>query len=293
MLPNFTIDRWYGRLCNNLLQLAHGIYLAETLACKFSSDIPHEILNPVSYDFTNSNPNSELKINDTLYYFAARFPGLEPPTLNQYRRLFLETLRQDLEVFKCASDVTTNSDLVIHIRSGDIFNTPDKNVRKRLFSKREKPKPVQPNYAQPPLSYYVKIIESNQWNSIKLIAEDSKNPVIDKLLRGYPQISFEPQSLVDDLREILNCPNLVIGNGSFGVVLALLSNKLVNLYTPVNAFPMMGQLNAPIRGIGLHSFTINDYIYNKPWTCSKKQRSLMLSHDGAAISKETYPALTD
>ena len=52
-------------------------------------------------------------------------------------------------------------DLIIHIRSGDIFK--DKNPHN--------------GYTQPPYEYYRTIIMSKKWNNITIVSEDELNPV--------------------------------------------------------------------------------------------------------------------
>ena len=103
------------------------------------------------------------------------------------------------------------NDLYIHIRSGDVFI--------------EHPNPC---LGQPPLNYYLDVIKSKKWNKIHVIAENDKNPVIKELaIRGY---QYSSGRVYEDMSVLMNAVNLVVGPGSFGQAVALISKKLKNYY---------------------------------------------------------------
>lgn len=103
------------------------------------------------------------------------------------------------------------NDLYIHIRSGDVFI---KHPNRYL--------------GQPPLNYYLDIINSRKWNKIHVIAENDNNPCVKELSkRGYV---FSKGSLHHDMSLLVNAVNLVVGPGSFGQAIALLSKKLKTYY---------------------------------------------------------------
>ena len=96
------------------------------------------------------------------------------------------------------------------MRSGDIFSSsPHKS------------------YVQPPLSYYKNI--AKDYNTIKLICEDNKNPCANELLK-QSNVECINNTLMHDLTILSNAPNLVIGFGTFGSLLYLMNTKLKNLY---------------------------------------------------------------
>lgn len=102
-------------------------------------------------------------------------------------------------------------DLYIHIRSGDVFI-----------------KHPNPSLGQPPLNYYLDIINSRKWNKVHVIAENDNNPCIKELAkRGY---LFSKGSLHNDMSVLVNAVNLVVGPGSFGQAIVLLSKKLKTYY---------------------------------------------------------------
>ena len=63
--------------------------------------------------------------------------------------------------------------LYFHIRSGDIFI-----------------KSINPNYSQPPLCFYQKIINENNFTNFFLSSNNNENLCVDTLLKLYPNIKF-------------------------------------------------------------------------------------------------------
>ena len=63
--------------------------------------------------------------------------------------------------------------LYIHIRNVDIFI-----------------KIINPNYSQPPLCFYQKIINENNFTNIFLLSNGHENPCVDTSLKLYPNIKF-------------------------------------------------------------------------------------------------------
>ena len=94
--------------------------------------------------------------------------------------------------------VTHEKDLFIHIRSGDIF-----------FSIIHSP------YAQPPLCFYNDILTNFKFRSIYLISQDSRNPLIQKLLKLFPIISYSQKSIKEDISLLINAYNIVNSVSSF------------------------------------------------------------------------------
>lgn len=200
-----------GRFGNNLI----GILQAFRYCCIFNL---RYLIVPKKYLFINESFYANgIKIipkkYDTDYSsYIFKYPFAYPlPTCHiavnyndiVYMKDFLNSRFQNMNLNK--------DDLYIHIRSGDIFiKHPNKHL------------------GQPPLNYYLDIINSRKWNDIHIIAENDKNPVIKELVkRGY---KFSSSTLINDMSTLLNAQNLVIGPGSFGQALVLLTKKLKTLY---------------------------------------------------------------
>jgi hypothetical protein len=153
--------------------------------------------------------------------------------------------------------------LVIHIRSGDIFG--------------ERP---HPSMGQPPLSFYVTVIEETKPSRVVLVYEDDRNPVIRVLSEYLNDHAIDHQirsgDLAEDLGVLLAARQLVTGNGTFGQGILLLSQNLEKWFV----FGQGGRRRFP-RGSKLHVCSITDESgdYGKelnPWRNSAKQRELMV-----------------
>lgn len=107
--------------------------------------------------------------------------------------------------------------LAIHIRTGDIFKKKNPN----------------PDYGQPPCSYYKEAISWSNWSEVWMFAEDNGNPCVDVLKRlNVKHVrSTGDNSLRSDMGILMSARNLVISRGTFGVSLAMASLALENLWT--------------------------------------------------------------
>ena len=105
------------------------------------------------------------------------------------------------------------NDLYINIRSGDIFI-----------------KAIHPNYFQPPLCFFQKIITENKYDNIFLLSNGHENPCVEALLKLYPYIKYILESVNDDISAIINFYNLVLSISTFTFTLINLNNNLNNIY---------------------------------------------------------------
>ncbi|SDA24872.1 hypothetical protein SAMN02799622_03502 [Methylobacterium sp. UNC378MF] len=118
--------------------------------------------------------------------------------------------------------------LLIHIRSGDIFSTW-----------------VAPHYPQPPLAFYKLVIErlisEKGIASIKLVFENRLNPVISELEAyivglGIP-LETQSGTLADDVAALVNGRYLVFGLGTFGPGVCHLSERVEEVYYFASGWP--------------------------------------------------------
>lgn len=89
--------------------------------------------------------------------------------------------------------IISSNELYIYIRSGDIFLNP--HIR----------------YSQPPLCFYKKVLDNFLFKKIYLIAENKKNPVINKLLKIFPNIIYNINTLKIDISYLVYAYNIVGG----------------------------------------------------------------------------------
>ena len=118
------------------------------------------------------------------------------------------------------------NDLLIHLRSGDIMG-------KGHYG-----------YLQPPLSFYIKVIESKKWENIYLLTERDNNPCMQKLLEKYPNIIHflghnnikrcpgEGFGFKHDLGYLVGCKNYAVCQSSLCPLVIQLSDTIKNVYIP-------------------------------------------------------------
>ena len=184
----------------------------------------------------------------------------------------IDIFRERTEI-KPKINKVSESKLTIHIRSGDIF---------------EKKHP-HPWYGQPPLSFYQEAITHYKPESVDLVFENKKNPVIDKLIDFLEENNifftiYSSNSLREDIQILVNAKALVIGNGNFLIGVIPFANYLETVYTFNIKLRTFVLSNEAIRK--LNNYVSRDItgIYKKKllrknWKNTIKQRNLMLTYD--------------
>ncbi|MBC8442879.1 MAG: hypothetical protein H8D80_01680 [Proteobacteria bacterium] len=159
------------------------------------------------------------------------------------------------------SDSVSDDTLVIHIRSGDIFGGW-----------------THKNYAQPPLSYYKKIIEEEKPSDVLIITQpDKRNPCIKKLLSWDSNIKVQCGTLREDVSAILKARKLVIGFGTFGWMLSMLSGRIHNLYCPTVCTDLFDSFYH-VSPFHIKRYDFENYIKMGNWENTECQREMMISH---------------
>ncbi len=165
----------------------------------------------------------------------------------------------------------SNTELVIHIRSGDIF----------------KARTVHKNYGQPPLSFYILIITKINPSSITLIFEDYANPVINLLISYIKSTDCNlklnnTNCLKEDISCILNAKSVIFGNGTFvpGILLGSKSIKTIYSFELKQKFKDIWSLER-VKNI----FNVTDEhglyrknVLNNNWRASNSQLKLMKNY---------------
>ena len=240
------IDKWNCRLGNNIQQLRNAIVLCMFLNCKLTHTCTfHPYLDlDILVEYFSKNPDIDRTIRSRFY---------NPPMLDGVPSdIFINNIKKAIPLLqKCfriknITQIYDKSVLVIHIRSGDIFSY--------------KPHPY---YMQPPLCYYTHIINSGSYKRIIIVCEDTKNPVVGKLLTLYPNLcEHKIQSLTEDIKIILGASIIVCGHGTFIPSLSLLSK---HAQTIIHTHNYKHELSGY-------------YEKNKPWENTEEQRQLMLDY---------------
>lgn len=198
----FSIDP-AGRFGNNFIQFMKVLTLSKIFHYRFIA-IPYNFLL-LKNTFVAGNITIQIKKNitkllrGTFFYVPIK---IDYTLINLFRSEFLKNI----------PNVSFDEDsLCIHIRSGDIFgNRPH------------------PFYAQPPLNYYLDILKMRKWKNVTLIAEDTKNPVIPKLIEKG--LHIRKNTFINDLSYLIYSYNLAIGFGTFGPAIAHLAPHIKLLF---------------------------------------------------------------
>ena len=237
-----------GRLGNNIIQLSNIISIA--IAYKHNIKI-NPVINKllkffdlsVIEKYFNKYNNSEIITDKDNFFFTSRLPF--PNDIFKQNIKERNKILQKAFLIKNINKLPEN-DLVIHIRSGDIFKS--------------KPHPI---YVPPPLSYYTEAIDKYKYEKIHIICEDTINPVTNKLRKLYKNAVYEKNTLEKDIRIILGATNIIYSVGTFIPALMLLSNN-----------------NKYIYGEACNKEELKDYYkIMKPWKNTIEQRNYILTYD--------------
>jgi hypothetical protein len=282
---NIDLINWTGRLGNNIVQLKNAIQVA--LFYDFNIILPgiknNWNQNVVRGAGTGSNlyirindkitKKDGIVIDDNQFYYAKRItlsgplhiPFIDNSLFDMNKKKTIEILRNYVVMPKPTT--LNENDLVIHIRSGDIFSNQ-----------------APTNYIMPPLSYYVDIINNNNFDKIYLLAEDTKNPCINELIKQFPEIHFKLQSLDEDIKILLGATNVVMSYGTMIHALLIFSNNIKNLYSPSYFIGPARFVDIYTQDDGhsrINNFKIELDEYHKkliPWKNTEEQKNIMITY---------------
>ena len=130
-------------------------------------------------------------------------------------------------------------------------------------------------YIPPPLSYYIKEIEKCKYKKIHIICEDTKNPVVNKLLELYKNSVYHKNTLENDIRIILGTTNIIFSIGTFIPSLMLLSNNIKYIHQPFFTHLLLFSNNINI----IQEENKEYYKIMYPWNNTIKQRNYILTYD--------------
>lgn len=254
-----TISNWYGRLGNNIQQICNGILFSEINNQGFFSP-PHDLINVIKF---NCDIETPVSYNRFFHY----------NTISKDFDIDLNYLYSNIKRI-CELYVTPNfkfnigetfddDTLVIHIRSGDIFQIEF-----------DSPHAYTPN----PLSYYINLV--NMFKKVIVVTEsDNYNPIIPKLEK-YNNVTIQSSDIATDFSTLLRAKNLASsGTGTFSVAAALCSLNIknfyyTNLYLDEHLNPEMLKSSS----INLVMTNLKNYLTHYSWRNNQQQRSFILEY---------------
>lgn len=263
-MPLLKIQSWYGRLGNNITQLRNAIQIGLYLNCSVTFPT-HPFFNTslIQPQRLNDEKNDGGTVhidNEGEFFYRDKLEKVFGQTC------FVSNIDETIRILRSifiidSSKIQTlnNDDLVIHIRSGDNHVRPH------------------PNYIPPPLSYYVGIIESSAYKNIFLLSEDTKNPIIPKLIELYPRIQFTINDLKTDVTRILSAQNIVTSVGTFIPCLLYLSSNIRHVFYPSFCWAVAATIDH-LPEIKFHQQNYDTFKAKcGPWQDNPEQRHLLLT----------------
>jgi len=257
---------------NQLLIFNKLIYYCEIIKCKniiLDNNNGLYIKNKIFYKEYNmtikvrNKKSKDYVLSSLDYYFYFTTYNLK---LENRFDVFKNEILNNLP--KINTDI---NELYIHIRSGDIFfnRNPD----------------YAPDYAQPPLCFYEKIIKENKFSKIYIISQDRGNPVIDKLINENNNIIYNQNPIEIDIALLSYAYNIVGSISSFLISIIKLNNNL-KYFWEYDIY--LTSLKIPHLHHSIYNFTRNYTIFQmKPsnlyknemiiWQCSDYQLNLMIN----------------
>jgi hypothetical protein len=263
------INNWFGRLGNNITQVKNVIQIAlfynyETIILPYSIFFNKTIININNRDNIENNKlinKNQIITDENDFFYESKIKNIDFKLFNLNIDKTMNILKN---IFKIKGKLQLNdNDVVIHIRSGDIFGYNP-----------------HPSYIMPPLSYYTSILNNNKFDKIYLIAEDTYNPVIHNLIKIYPNIIFKLRNLDNDIELLLSSKNVIESFGSFTKCLLLISDNVQTIFKPSYQYSFLIESEKYKNNlIKINNINLNDYrekIF--PWKNTRKQLNLMINY---------------
>ena len=210
-----------------------------------------------------------------------------PPDLIVRREFHYERIEPDAEALSMVKNVVgalfsglrlredlTANDLVIHVRSGDIY------YRERVG-----------NWGQPPTAYYEKIIREGQWSRVFVVCEDNASPVLRPIAALCERLEiehfFQSGTLAEDLVLLASATNLVVGRGTFAPAVVLLNRALEKVFFFEDRFDskFLDPSTELVRVVDERG-SYRESVLQGRWVNSKEQRELMVSYPMSALGFE-------
>ena len=253
------LSHWYGRLGNNIQQCAVGLMCAQAYNTEFIQPLEHEIISTFTEKFGDTRRSGFSKF----FYYDGPFREVPIEISKIYTeiRSFCKTYirpRLDLPHVEVDPDC-----LVIHIRSGDVF---DRGV--------DNPGQYVPN----PYCFYGALLENFE-KAIVGTEPDRNNPIVEEL-RWNPKVTIQSKSVAEDFATLMAAKHVATsGVGTFGIAAALCSDKITNLYcTDLCIGEHLNYKMLYNTDVVINMMVLADYIKTGEWANTNEQREFLFSY---------------
>lgn len=262
-----------GRFGNAVIQITNAGYLAKLLGARRVSYFRFDESRASGFDtdedlrFRQVRPLSAGKTapdviwrTDAIYRGGLLFEPCDRPA-----QAIATALREALGLTE--TDPSPDGVLTIHLRGGDIFGRDPHR-----------------DYGQPPLSFFLKVLESQSWKSITLVTEDDCNPCIEGILRWCEerQVPFTltgQESVKVAVSELGSAKNVVLSSGTFGPAALFLYplNRRVYFFGHTR-HPLLCTARGELSRVADQEGKYIKDVMSGNWTNSPTQRQLMTSY---------------
>ena len=201
-----------------ILNQDNNLYINNTIYDK-DYNLTIEVQNYSQYNYENLNFNFATLDNPMLNFNPTYVVS------NIFRDFFFifYNLRVENRLDIVKSEILKNlpkvkvdpKELYIHIRGGDIFKNQALNPGYAT------------SYAQFPLCFYTRVIEKFKFKKIIIISEDRLNPIVNRLLRKYPNITCHNNNTLEkDISYLAHAYNIIGSISSFITSIIKLNDNL-------------------------------------------------------------------
>jgi hypothetical protein len=272
-----------GRLGNSIVQVLNSLSIARQLE---SNTVYFHLFDAIGNATLTLTPTLRLQplrmVRRTLSrpprviwrtYAMTPFGVLQDPN-DKVFQLAREGLRRGLTVLQGPSFAPHKEDvLTIYLRSGDIFAGPS-----------------EPDYGQPPLAFYEKVLEFKPWSRVEMVAEDEGNPNQVPILRWCQErdipVDVIGARLEDAVQAVVRSTHLISARGTFIPSLLFLTDD------DKEVFQFQDDKNPLMTGKNLTLWRVTDNdghyvaaVMSRNWANTEAQRALMLDYPGDSLSE--------
>jgi hypothetical protein len=252
------IDNWYGRFGNNILQLVYSIVIA--IDKKYNKIVfpRHAYFNKQEIIINDEHILESHKLTGCFYPFNHK----DKPKFKFSRiKYIFKKYIEEILIFKRQDVNITDQDIVLHIRSGDIFQFD-------AFG-----------YLQPPVYFYKTVLNDYSAKRI-IVSEDCLNPCINWLIQNENCKRVQNSNLINDINIIINAHNVCFGFGTFGIFMLLMNDKAQNVYFPDYSYnKIINSWNVEFDSdFKVHVIELPDYIENGKWFRTKENLATMINY---------------
>merc|ERR1740121_440616 len=264
VVTSIVLSDWYGRSGNNLIQVAHTIFLAilsgvlrvtlpdsDTDHFGVSTPIRQMFKFPQSFDI---DPDEEFKSRVRCwasqgFYYVLMCQRLRRADYTNVLRTYVLPHLTDEARGTCEREASnTKHELVIHLRSGDALL-------------RDPPHPQKSKFA--PCAFFEAVAQDAKvsFEGVRVITEpDRKHPCLGFFKEKNWNVTVQSESLVADGCAFMHADHLAIGaQSTFSDTLSLFNPHPVTLYDPFHCHERKGEQQCSTSGT---SSTRVDYCIN-------------------------------